>query len=245
MGGEWWESFFSGLWLDAQRQARTPEQNNVEADFVEEVLCAEPASKILDVPCGDGRLSLELASHGHMVTGVDMTDALLQDARKRSAERGLDVRWEKRDMRDLPWESEFDGALCYWGSFGYFDDEGDAEFLKAVSRSIKPGGRFLLDLHAAESLLPKFQPRGWQWMGDILMVEDRHYDCATGRVEEEWLMVRGNASEKKTSSIRIYTYREICRMLGAAGFSSMEGYGSMAKEPFALGSRRLYLVAEK
>ncbi len=231
--------------MEAQRQARSPKQNQAEAEFIEDLLDLEESSKLLDVPCGNGRLSLELASRGHRVTGVDMTKHLLEEASRMSADRGLEIKWENREMRDLPWDDEFDGAFCMWGSFGYFDDEGNAEFLKAVSGCIKKGANFVLDVHAAEGLMPKFERRGWQWMGDVLLVEDRSYDVNTGRVEEEWLLIRDGVLEEKHSSIRVYTYREIRRMLERAGFEDIQGYGSLEKEPFQLGSKRLYLVSRK
>ena len=62
-------------------------------------------------------------------------------------------------MRDLPWTAEFDGAFCFGNSFGYLDDEANADFLKAVSQTLKPGCRFIVDAPAvAECILPNFQP---------------------------------------------------------------------------------------
>ncbi len=162
MQTEWWERFFSGPWLDVQRQIRTEEETCNEADFIQKLLQLAPQAKVLDVPCGEGRLSLEMASRGYQVTGVDITLPLLDDARRKATERQLNIVWEHRDMRDLPCQEEFDGAFCFWGSFGYFDEQGNADFLKAVCRALKPGARFLVDTHIAETLLPIFQERGWR-----------------------------------------------------------------------------------
>jgi cyclopropane fatty-acyl-phospholipid synthase-like methyltransferase len=144
MPDEWWQTFFAGHWLDVQRVFKA-ERTTAEADFIERVLKLQPGAAVLDVPCGEGRLSVELASRGYRLTGVDITEALLADARRTAAERRLDVAWHRRDMRDLPWREDFDGAYCFWGSFGYFDDEGNRAFLEAVARALKPGGRFLMD----------------------------------------------------------------------------------------------------
>jgi O-methyltransferase involved in polyketide biosynthesis len=153
--------------------------------------------------------------------------------------------WEHRDMRDLPWKGEFDGAFCFGGSFGYFDEEGNAEFLKAVARSLKPGARFLVDTHVAETLLPVFRERDWQRMEDTLVITETHYDHVQGRVETEWTFVREGEMAKRPSSIRVYTYRELCQLLEEVGLTDCEGYGSLNGEPFGLGSRRLYLRAAK
>src|SRR5262249_19159540 len=82
--------------------------------------------------------------------------------RAAAAGRPLSVRWEQRDMRDLPWSGAFDGAFCFGNSFGYYDEEGNADFLKAVARTLKPGARFLLDTsYLTEGLLPNLQERAW------------------------------------------------------------------------------------
>jgi cyclopropane fatty-acyl-phospholipid synthase-like methyltransferase len=65
----WWESYFSGLWLDIPRQAKPEEQTRAEADFIEKALHLTAEAAVLDVPCGEGRLSLELGSRGHWVHG--------------------------------------------------------------------------------------------------------------------------------------------------------------------------------
>src|SRR5262245_41616080 len=130
---DWWQHFFGGLWLDVQRRFRTPEQTRAEADFVEQMLGLTSGARVLDAPCGEGRIALELAARGHHVTGVDVTPILLEDAKRAAAEHGLSVVWEQRDMRDLPWREQFDAAVCWWGSFGYFDDAGNAAFIRAVA----------------------------------------------------------------------------------------------------------------
>ncbi|MBI3997988.1 MAG: class I SAM-dependent methyltransferase [Armatimonadetes bacterium] len=244
MPQEWWERFFSGLWLDVQRELRA-DRTPAEADFIEQVLRLRPGAAVLDVPCGEGRLTLELAARGYQMTGVDITEAVLAEARQKAAGRGLQIAWHRRDMRDLPWKEAFAGAFCVWTSFGYFDDAGNEAFLRAVSAALRPGARFLLEFQAlAETLLPRFQERSWGPVGDVLVLEERRYDHARSRVDVEWTFVRGGRIEKKSSSIRVYTYRELCELLARVGFAEFEAYGSLEGEPFRLG-QRLYLVAAK
>lgn len=244
MPREWWESFFSDLWLEVQRQIRV-EETPAEADFIEKVLELNTGDKVLDVPCGEGRLSLELASRGYRLTGLDITPPLLEDARRQADERGLDIAFKGLDMRHLPWEGEFDGAFCFWGSFGYFDDDGNREFLGALSRVLKPDGRALLDIpNLAEGVLPRFQERGWDRVGDILVLQERKYNHAQGRIDVEWTFVQGDRTEKMPSSIQLYTYRELCRLLKEVGLVSWKEYGSLDLKPFGLGSR-LYLVVRR
>lgn len=101
--------------MDVLRQFKTEEQTRAEADFIEKRLQLTPQAKVLDVPCGAGRLCLELASRGYHMTGVDFTPPLLDDARRKATQRQLEIVWEHRDMRDLSWKEEFDGAFCSGG----------------------------------------------------------------------------------------------------------------------------------
>ncbi len=243
---DWWRTFFSGMAVDFWLRATTEEQTRAEADFLQERLRVSPPARVLDVPCGGGRHSLALAARGFRLTGVDLSPEFLAAARTAAAERSASVRWEEREMRDLPWRGEFDAAFSFGNSFGYLDDEGNAAFLRAAAAALKPGGRFALDVgYITEALLPNLQERGWYPIGDFLFLAYRRYDHVTGRLHVEYTWVRDGKTEKRTMSARLYGYRELAQLLGAAGFTDVEGFGSLAGEPFKLGAQRLLLTATK
>ncbi len=75
---EWWQDFFSGLALDFVRHSRDAEDTLAEADFIQEALGLPLEARLLDVPCGSGRLTLEMAARGYRVTGVDLCASLLE-----------------------------------------------------------------------------------------------------------------------------------------------------------------------
>src|SRR5213594_3108195 len=77
----WYENFFHGVTLDLWRQAIAPEQTIAEAEFLIENLDCKRGSHLLDVPCGNGRLSFELAKRGYRVTGVDISEEFIKEAR--------------------------------------------------------------------------------------------------------------------------------------------------------------------
>ena len=149
-------------------------------------------------------------------------------------------------MRELPSQEEFDGAFCFGNSFGYLDDEGNPNFLKAVARVMKPGARFILDAPAvAECLLPAFQERRWFEIGGITFLSNSRYDHEQGRTFTEYTFIRDGKVDKRPASQRIYTYSDLVRLLGEAGFETISSYGSLNEEPFKLGSQRLLIVAQK
>src|SRR5690349_21606681 len=112
---EWWNRFFAGPWLEVQRSAWGAEETLSDAQTIERLLAPAPGAELLDVPCGEGRVALELAARGYRVTGVDLTEAFLDTARAAAARRSLDVRFEQRDMRTLDAHEAFDHAFCWWG----------------------------------------------------------------------------------------------------------------------------------
>lgn len=200
-------------WVDALPAAH----NAKEAENLARMLEVAPGSEILDVPCGAGRLTLPLAERGYHMTGVDLSPQFLAHAHR--APMSASVTWEPRDMRDLPWTARFDGALCAGNSFGYLEDEGNAAFLRAVRRALKPGARFVLETPMVlENLLGHIQPRPWWGDDNLYMLAHNHYDAATGRLETAYTFVRQGSVETRHGSHRVYPYRELVALLTASGF---------------------------
>ena len=247
MSDDWWKDFFGGLMVDFWRAAMTPETTRAEVDFLWKSLHLAPGMRVLDVPCGDGRLALELAARGCRMTGVDISSGFLAAAGDSARERGLDVAWREADMRDLPrdWNEEFDAAYCAGSSFGFLGDSGDAAFLEAVARTLVAGGRFFGDFKAAESVLPSFRESYEMPVGNLVFAAKNSYDPAAGTMENLYTVTRGSEVEKKRAVHRIYTTREILGMLADAGFEGFETSGSLQGEPYRLGASRLFVVAEK
>lgn len=240
----WWEDFFPELFARIQGGCKSPEYTRAEVDRMLEILGLPEGAAVLDVPCGEGRHALELARRGYRVTGVELHPGTLTVAREAAADAGLEVEWIQGDMRELEAEEGFQAAVCYWTSFGYFDDEGDRAFLTGVHRALVPGGHLLMELRVAETLLPKLQPRSWSRVGEATLLEERRYIPTTGRVETDWTLVMDGEAVTRTSSIRLYTCHELLERLEDAGFVDphlLDGEG----RPFELGARRLVLRATR
>jgi SAM-dependent methyltransferase len=242
---EWWESFFAGRWIDVQlgwAELLTDE----EIGDLERRLRLEPGSDVLDVPTGEGRIGRSLARRGHHVTGVDITETFLEEGRRRAAADGVDMRFVHADMRDLSFENEFDAVVNVWGSFGYFDAEGDRAVAAAAARALRPGGRFLIETVTLETLLPVFREQLWSRMGEVVVLHENHFVHETSRIETEWTLIGPEGDrEVRDSSIRVYSYAELTTLLRDAGFVSFDAYDTTSGEPFALGADRLTLVATK
>jgi SAM-dependent methyltransferase len=246
MQTNWWENFFHGVALDFWRAAVSDEQTRAEADFIQKHLQLPAGAKVLDVPCGNGRLSIELAQRGFQLTGVDIASGFIAEGKLKSVEVGVPVDLHERDMRDLPWTGEFDGAFCFGNSFGYLDDDESAEFLNVVSQTLKPGSRFVIDEPAvAECVLPNFQANRLIELAGIAVSIEHCYDHEQGRMFNDFTFSRDGIEDKRPSSQRIYTYRELTELLYEAGLEVVGAYASLAEDPFKLGAHRLLLISAK
>jgi SAM-dependent methyltransferase len=201
--------------------------------------------RVVDVPCGDGRLAIELAGRGLQMTGVDATERFLEAGRRRAAERGVAVDLRAGDMREPPGVAGFDAAVCFWGSFGYFDDEGNRQQAAAVADALRPGGRYLIDTVSMETLAAHFRPRNWFEADGITVTMETALSLGTARVETTWTFIRpGEEPVVRRSSIRTYTLHELTELLRGVGFDAFTALDAEL-EPFDLGADRLWLVATK
>jgi SAM-dependent methyltransferase len=238
------EGFYQRAWAPAERFQRAEH----EVDFIVEALALPPGASVLDLCCGEGRHTVALARRGYRVTSLDLSALHLRLARQAAKEAGVRVRWHRADMRDIPWEREFDAVINVFTSFGYFaSDDEDFKVLVGVARALKPGGRFLLDTISREWLVRHLETHGWQEGTDgTLSIEDRSFDLVTGRQHNHILSIHrdGSRSEREID-LRMYTLREIAGMLARADLQLRRTWGGFDGRDYGLDARRMIVLSEK
>ncbi|MCZ6748991.1 MAG: methyltransferase domain-containing protein [SAR324 cluster bacterium] len=241
-----YRQFFQGLVLELWRQATPPERTAEEAEFLAGAFADRPGARLLDVPCGGGRLALALAERGFRLTGVDQAPEQIAAARAASERQGQRIEWREADMRRLRWRSRFGGAFCCGNSFGIFDRVGTEAFFGALARALEPGGRFVLDTEmTAETALPHLEERVWIPLGDLIVLAENRYDPAESCLDTHYTIIHQGKRETRLARHWIFTIAEIRRMLADAGLATLELYESLERTPFSFGAERLILVAEK
>jgi SAM-dependent methyltransferase len=243
----WWQAFFEGPFGRLQVGGAYEQTAREEVDLITGWLNLAPTAKILDAPSGDGRIARELARRGYPVTAVDFNPGVLEKGR--ALAQDLPVDFIAADIRELRYENEFDAAISWWTSYGYFSDEDNVRYLAGLQRALKPGGRLILDTIVAESLYPLHKERGWQEYptpeGLIRVLEHRTFDFAEGRILTDWTFLSQGREEHHHTSIRLPTFRDLVKDLRSVGFTSFEAYERPSGKPFKLGSPRLSLIAGK
>jgi SAM-dependent methyltransferase len=241
---EWFRDFFDGMAVDFWMAVAPPPDDDVA--FLQTWFGPANGQEVLDAACGAGRHTIPLAKAGYRMTGVDLSGVSLAHARSAATGTPLAIDWQQRDMRDLPWGDRFAGALCFGNSFGYIGRKGTRDFVAAVGNALRHGGVFVLETGAAaESLLPSLQQRRWMQAGEILFLSSSSYDVSSSRLDVEYTFVRGNDRETKTASTSIFTVAELREMFERSGFTIEGTLSNLQREPFRLGSPRLFLVARK
>ncbi len=239
-------------WFETIFDERYPElfatlEGNAE-DEVEEIvrlLALPPGASVEDLGCGRGRHAIPRAQRGYEVTGVDLSDKMLRLARSRSEKDGVRVEWVREDMRTFCRPGAFDACLSLFTSFGYFSDRENQAVLDNAGRSLKAGGRLLLDLRNAGKGLARLQDldETREIPAGTLRMSIR-YDRATQRARAEHVLTRRDGIRIASAfDVRIYSNKELADMIGRAGMRVAGVYGSLAGGPFEESSPRMVLLA--
>ena len=243
MRTDWFEDFFHGLAVEFWRRAVPAEETVKDVNFIEAELGLARQSRILDIPCGNGRHSIELAKRGYSMTAVDLCHEFLVEARQTAINNAALLDCVRMDMRAFHFKNEFDGAFCFGNSFGYMDRTGNESFIQNIHRCLRPGARFIVETGiAAESLLPGLQARRWHRVGDIVVLAENCYDPAKGELRTEYTFIRGETVESGAATYCVYTVGELKELFRRCGFALTEVYGTRERDPYRLGDR-LFLVA--
>lgn len=193
-----------------------------QIDGVERFLMLEPRSRILDLACGAGRQTIELARRGHRVLGVDGAEEALSEARHAARQERLNVHFLKSDIRQIPYRAEFDAVVNLFDSFGYFPAErDDLRALEAVCKALKPRGRFLIDLLNKERLMRRFSGQD-------------SFDFETGRLDTS-----------SFASRRVYALTEIKSLIERSGLVYRQAWGAFDGSIYGMDSQRMIILAEK
>ncbi len=241
----WWQKYFDENYMKVYEELE--KRSSKEVGSILRMLNLKSKASILDLCCGYGRHSIELAQNGFVVTGYDLSDFFLKKAKKDAAGLGLKIKFIKGDMRKLPFENQFDAVVNVFTSFGYFDQEkDDLKVLKGVCKALKKNGLFLLDLKNREQLIRGFQRRRWRPDKNFIMLEDNFFDLFTSRWESTRTLVFENGKRAEHSfSLRLFSFAEMLNLLKKAGFVLESVYGDFDFREYSLDSPRMILISRK
>ena len=240
---DFWKNF-APLMFDDKRWA---EVSGV-ADSLIRLAALNPKNspKVLDLCCGMGRISAELARRGLNVCGVDICEAFLEAAREDAAHEGLDIEYIKADARNFKRPGYFDSVVNVYISFGYFENPAeDLKLAKNVLESLKPGGSFIVETLGKEIAARDFTPgECFERDGFTVTTEYKAVDSWSA-LKNRWILSREGFKTEKTFTQRLYAATELRPLLLKAGFETVELYGGWDQRPYDQDAATLIAVARK
>lgn len=244
----WYEEAFNADYDRIHMHSFTEERNTAEAEFSESVLGVPSGGALLDLACGHGRHALILAARGYKVTGLDLCERFIRMAQAEAKRRKIEADFEVGDMRKIPYKNKFDGVYCYFTSFGYFAHRENVKTLESVARSLRKGGRFLLETANRDWLLRQIeaQPRRWEEVSpDFLYLEDMSFNARTSRITTRRIVIEGTERRELNFDLRLYALAELEDLIESAGMKIISTFGGRDRSPFSISSHRMVIISEK
>ena len=242
---DWWRDLFGELYLRTDGDVvENADSTREDVDTLIRVAGVQPEHRILDLCCGQGRHTLELAARGYgSVTGIDQSQYLLSLAKKRAQKAQLPVRFRREDARDLSEPSgAYDRIAIMGNSFGYFEAESDdAALLEKVRRCLVVGGMLTLDITDGDWMRANFAPHSWEWIGPRQLVCRQREIAKDGErlVSREIVLDLGKGVvADQFYAERLYSRRRIAELLERAGFADVrmhDGPGTISDRGQDLG----------
>lgn len=185
---------------------------------------------VLDLCCGTGRHALALADFGYKVTGMDLSEDLLAEARRKDTE-GC-VRLIRGDMRNVPLAESFDAVVNLFTSFGYFDEDADnLRVLTEIRRLLRPGGRWLVDYLNPGYVVRHLVPYSERQDGDVRIAERRRIEGGFVRKEIALTGPEGRRRHYR-EQVRLYDLDDFKAMFEKAGLKLQQVYGDYDGAPY-------------
>ncbi len=227
---QWYETLFERYGQKYDNESFT--QGTIgECDFIEKEINYNKELKIIDIGCGTGRHSIELSKRGYSMTGIDLSESLIERAREKAKQHGLRIDFLRQDARNLPFENQFDVAIMMCeGGFPLMEtDEMNFEILKNVSQSLKNKSKFIFT--TLNGLFPLFHSINDFHDGEGLegnaTYDSKNFDLMTFRDYNITRVVDDDGVEKELEcNERYYVPCEITWLLKTLGFTKIEIFGA-------------------
>jgi len=243
----WWEEVFSEDFMRATHHLSNRHIKR-EADFIDHSLGVAQGAVVLDLACGTGEHSIELAARGYSVVGYDLSVYQLAIAGETAQERELKINFLQGDMREMAFQEMFDGIFCWNTSFGYFEEEKNVAVAERIFQALRPGGMFLIDVVNRDHVM-QHQPSQVWFQGDACVcMDDMSVDYITSRLRVKRSIIMDDGRTRECAySIRLYTLHELGKLLHEVGFRVIEASGHPTTPGVYLGpnSPRVIILAQR
>lgn len=219
-----------------------------ETQFILQSLSVGRGGRILDLCCGFGRHTIEMAKRGYDMVGLDLSLPLLQKGLSEAQRRKLSIKFIHGDVRELNFNGVFDACFCVHTSFGYFDDKTNFNVFGGIFKALKTGGRFVIEVLNRDYVIQQMPRRKWWEGSDCLFLEEVSFNNETSVLHNKRTFIYDdNRAWEQYIYIRLFSLHELQSMLRLSGFKILEVSGHVAGRGafFGAESPHIIILAEK
>ena len=173
---------------------------------------------------------------------------MLARAGDEAQDRETKLNFIQGDMREMAFEEQFDGIYCWNTSFGYFEEDKNAQVIDRIHKALKGGGLFLLDVINRDFLIRQSPSLAWFEGDGCVCMDEMSVDFITSRMKvKRTMMLDDGRSREIEYSMRVYSLHELGKILHEHGFKVCEVSGRVAMPGVFFGneSPRTIILAER
>ena len=201
------------------------------------------SGNLLDLYCGNGRISIYMAKRGFRAVGVDISKDFVDDANRKAKKHGVSgrVTFLEGDVRKLKEvvgsnSKPFDAVINAWTSVGFYPEKDDLSVFKQARQLAREGAiLFIAETAHTEYFSLKATPTSYSELDDIVMLENRKYDPITARMNSLWMFYKRRGQnlefiDKVEITHHVYSLSELCSLLRKAGWETVATYGNLSTQ---------------
>ena len=228
-------------------------------DFVEDIpfylsQVRKYGEPVLELACGTGRITIPLAEQGVQIAGLDISDSMLAQAKKKATEKGLNIEWIKSDCRDFNVKKKFNLIFLPFNTLAHLHDLRSIEScFSCVKRHLTDQGRFIIDIfnprldiliRDPSKRYPVREYPDPDGRGNVVITENNVYEKATQINRIKWYYKIGDQTEETIEELnmRIFFPQELDLLLYYNGFGIEAKFGNYDQTPFVSSSPKQIVV---
>ncbi len=225
-----------------------------DLQFYKKWLPKNKEAKILELCCGTGRLTVPIAKAGYNICGVDNTSSMLEQAKVKASEAGLEINFIEADIRSLNLQEKFDFIFIPFNSIHHlYKNEDLFKAFNGVKNHLKEGGLFLLDcfnpniqyIVEGEKEQKKIAEYTTEDGRAVLIKQTMRYESATQINRIEWhYFINGEFHSIQNLDMRLFFPQELDSYLEGAGFEIIHKFGNFEEERFENKSEKQIFVCK-
>ena len=212
---------------------------------------------VLELACGTGRIAIPLARKGWQITGLDPTESMLTEAKRKAVSADVTIEWFQGDCRDFALGKKFNMIFFPFNSIAVLHDLEDISgCFNCVRKHLKKHGRFIIDIfnprfdiltRNPDERFPVTEYPDPAGNGQVVVTESNVYDCATQISHIKWYYKFGDAPEEiiEDLNLRIFFPQELDALLQFHGLEIDAKYGDFDETPFVSDSQKQLVVCRK